>query len=32
MSTDERIKINQLLSANPSGIVYPSSWLVKQGL
>jgi hypothetical protein len=31
MSTDKRIKINQLLSAHPSGIVYLSSWLVKQG-
>ena len=31
MSTENRIKINQLLSTNPSGIVYLSSWLVKQG-
>lgn len=31
MSTDKRIKINQLLSTQPSGIVYLSSWLVKQG-
>ena len=31
MSTDKKLKINQLLSSNPSGIVYLSSWLVKQG-
>lgn len=31
MSTDKKIKINQLLSTHPSGIVYLSSWLVKQG-
>lgn len=31
MSTDKKIKINQLLSTHPSGIVYQSSWLVKQG-
>lgn len=31
MSTDSKLKINQLLSANPSGIVYLSSWLVAQG-
>ncbi len=31
MSTDKRIKINQLLSTQPSGIVYLSSWLVEQG-
>lgn len=31
MSTDNRLKINQLLSDNPSGIVYLSSWMVGQG-
>ena len=31
MSTDSKLKINQLLSSHPSGIVYLSSWLVKQG-
>lgn len=31
MSTDSKLKINQLLGANPSGIVYLSSWLVAQG-
>jgi hypothetical protein len=31
MSTEKKIKINQLLSANPSNIVYLSSWLVKKG-
>lgn len=31
MSTDKKIKINQLLSTHPTGIVYLSSWLVKQG-
>ncbi len=31
MSTDKKIKINQLLSTHPSGIVYLSSWLAKQG-
>ncbi|MBD0780119.1 type IV toxin-antitoxin system AbiEi family antitoxin [Maribacter sp. ANRC-HE7] len=31
MSTDKKIKINQLLSTQPSGIVYLSSWLVKEG-
>ncbi len=31
MSTDKRIKINQLLGTNPTGIVYLSSWLVEQG-
>ncbi len=31
MSTDKKTKINQLLSTQPSGIVYLSSWLVKQG-
>lgn len=31
MSTDKKIKINQLLSTHPSGIVYQSFWLVKQG-
>lgn len=31
MSTDKKIKINQLLSTHPSGIVYLSSWLVQQG-
>ncbi len=31
MSTDKRIKINQLLSTHPTGIVYLSSWMVKQG-
>lgn len=31
MSTDKKIKINQLLSTHPSGIVYLSSWLVKHG-
>lgn len=31
MSTDKRIKINKLLSTHPTGIVYLSSWLVKQG-
>ncbi|GBF20353.1 MULTISPECIES: type IV toxin-antitoxin system AbiEi family antitoxin [Arenibacter] len=31
MSTDKRIKINQLLSTHASGVVYLSSWLVQQG-
>lgn len=31
MSTDKKIKINQLLSTHPSGIVYLSSWLVQHG-
>lgn len=31
MSTDKKTKINQLLSTQPSGTVYLSSWLVKQG-
>lgn len=31
MSTDSKLKINQLLSTNPSGIVYLSSWLIEQG-
>lgn len=31
MSTNKKIKINQLLSTHPSGIVYQSSWLIKQG-
>jgi len=31
MSTHRKLKINQLLSANPSGIVFLSSWLVGQG-
>jgi len=31
MSTVKQTKINQLLSTYPSGIVYLTSWLVKQG-
>ncbi|MBC8767728.1 type IV toxin-antitoxin system AbiEi family antitoxin [Arenibacter sp. BSSL-BM3] len=31
MSTDKRIKINQLLSTHAPGVVYLSSWLVQQG-
>jgi len=31
MSTEKRIKINQLLSTHPTGIVYLSSWLVQKG-
>lgn len=31
MSTDKRIKINQLLSTHPTGIVYLTSSLAKQG-
>ncbi len=31
MSTEKAIKINQLLSSLPSGIVLQSSWLVEQG-
>ena len=31
MSTYKRTKINQLLGSHPPGIVYLSSWLVKQG-
>ena len=31
MSTDNKLKINQLLSTNPPGIVFLSSWLVQQG-
>jgi len=29
--TDKKTKINQLISSQPSGIVYLSSWLVKEG-
>ncbi|WP_373495549.1 type IV toxin-antitoxin system AbiEi family antitoxin [Aquiflexum sp.] len=31
MDKENRSKINQLLSSNPSGIVFTSSWLVEQG-
>ncbi|MDX5584728.1 MAG: type IV toxin-antitoxin system AbiEi family antitoxin [Aureibaculum sp.] len=31
MSTKKRIKINQLLNSQPSGVVFLSSWLTKQG-
>lgn len=31
MSTKKRSKINQLLQSQPSGVVFQSSWLIKQG-
>ena len=31
MSTENKSKINQLLSSNPSGIVFQSDWLRKEG-
>lgn len=31
MSTKKRSKINQLLQSQPSGVVFLSSWLIKQG-